>query len=421
MPVFSILFLLGFLNALHHNNANLSIYFSEIGFEKDAIGLFCLLAFPFSCKILWSPIIDYVPVPFFAKSPRKGWLMVALWGMALSFYAMSAINPKAHPWIFGAALFGIALFAGCLYMTGIAYELESIPTQEYSTGSACIITGFRTGLLYAGAGMLSIAHLTSWSSAYLTNALLVFGASIAILANKEPYKSNETLLDKKSRLKAHPSFFKGLVSETLIEPCKSFFQLSSWRSVVVVIIMYKACDHMSKPMEGPFYLDLGFNKQDLALAAKTFGFIATVAGAFFAGRILKNKNPFLAVGILSLVHTLTECGCLVHSFVGKSYTLLYLTSGISNFTGGMVVTAFISLLWKFCNKRYAPIQYAFLWSISSLTTNIMACMGGYLAAYCTWQEFFSLTCCIGIACSASLLLVQKPSQSKRNLMALDIH
>lgn len=405
MPFFSVLFLIGFLNALHHNASNLSIYFTECGFKKDIIGAFYLLGFPFSLKILWSPLIDHVPVPFFANSPRKGWFIIALLGMALAFFGMSSFDPREHLWLFASCLFVLSLFAGCLYMVGIAYELESIPKSSYSLGSASLTAGYRTGLLYAGAGVLYFAHITSWSSSFQVSACIALIAAIVIGAIKEPYKSAETLAVKRQRLAKYPTTRLGVVHETFVQPFRSFVKAGNWQMLLAVLLLYKVSDHIAKPMEGPFYLEIGFNKKDLAIAAKTFGFVATILGAFLAGSLIKNKNPLYSVAILSLIHTCSECGCLVHSLIGKSCVLLYLTSGISNFTGGMLITALISLLWKSCDKHYATVQYAFLWSVSSIITKLYACSGGILATYLSWPQFFFTICILGIAASCGLLLL----------------
>jgi MFS transporter, PAT family, beta-lactamase induction signal transducer AmpG len=405
MPFFSVLFLIGFLNALHHNAANLSIYFTECGFTKDVIGAFCLLGFPFSFKILWSPVIDHVPVPFFRNSPRKGWFILALLGMGLCFISMSTFSPNEHPLFFATSLLLLSLFAGCLYIVGIAYELESIPTSSYSPGSASLTAGYRTGLLYAGAGVLYIAHLSSWSGAFQVSAAITLAAALLVAIMPEPYKSKETLAIKHKRLAEYPSATKGILHETFVQPFRSFVQAGNWQMLLAVIVLFKVSDHIAKPMEGPFYLELGFNKKDLALAAKTFGFAATIAGAFFSGRLIKNKDPLRSLAILSLIHTTAECGCLIHSFIGKSYGLLYLTSGLGNFTGGMLITAFISLLWKTCDKHYATVQYAFLWSVSSLVTKMMACCGGLLASNFSWSQFFLLVCIMGFTSSGALMLL----------------
>lgn len=405
MPFFSVLFLIGFLNALHHNAANLSIYCTECGFKKDVIGALYLLGFPFSLKILWSPIIDHVKVPFFPNSPRKGWFVVALLGMALAFFGMSACDPKEQLWMFAGCLFVLSLFAGCLYMVGVAYELESIPASSYSLGSASLTAGYRTGLLYAGAGVLYFAHIASWQTSFQISACIAICAAIVLIATPEPYKSSETLAVKKKRLAEYPKKWLGVVHETFVQPFRSFISAGNWQMLLSVIILFKAGDHIAKPMEGPFYLDLGFNKKDLAIAAKTFGFAATILGAFLAGRLIKNENPLYSVAILGLIHTCSELGCFIHCLVGKSYIMLYLTSGTSNFTGGMLITAFISLLWKSCDTHYATVQYAFLWSVSSIITKLYACCGGIFASYLSWPEFFASACITGIIATCTLLVL----------------
>ncbi len=400
MTVYVVLFLIGFLNALHNNGNNLSIYLSECGYSKDLIGLFYLLGIPFSIKILWSSVIDYVPPPLLKKSPRKGWFLIALLGMALSFIGMAFFDPSSYPWQFASSLFMLALFAGCLYMVGIAYELESLDSAAYSTGSSLLITGYRIGLLYAGAGILYIAHLVSWPVAFLASALLTLIASIIMLAVKEPFKSESTLVVRRQRLKEH-----GMFNEIVIAPARAFFKNDNWQKILAVIVLFKLSDHMSKPMEGPFYLEIGFTKQDLALAAKIFGFTATILGAFVAARALKNKEPFIACAMLGLIHTMAECGCFIHSLVGKSYFMLYLTSLLTNLTGGMAITAFIALLWKTCDKYYAPLQYAFLWSLSSIPTKLASCLGGFLAAKLAWPEFFGTVWIMGFFSAAILLII----------------
>jgi len=400
--LYTVLFLIGFLNALHGLGNNLSIYMAECGYSYDLIGLFCLLGIPFSIKIIWSCAIDYLPLPFLQKSPRKGWFLVALVGIACSFGGMAL--SAGEPWPLAMSLFTLSLFAGCLYMVGICYELESIDTTQYAAGSSLLITGYRIGLLFAGAGVLYIAHIGSWPMAFMACALCSLIAAAFVLLAPEPYKSRETLQVRRERLQKN-----GLFKEIIVSPFKAFVGSPNWQKIVCVILLFKLSDHMSKPMEGPFYLDLGFSKQDLALAAKIFGFSATVLGAFFAVRFLKKSDPFEALAVLGLVHAVAEGGCFVHSLVGKSFFLLWFTSLLTNLTGGMAITAFISLLWKSCDKYYAPLQYAFFWSLSSLPTKLAGCVGGFLAAHMSWPHFFGTVWAVGVIGSLLLLAaVRRP-------------
>lgn len=295
-------------------------------------------------------------------------------------------------------------------MVGIAYELESLDPSDYTTGSSCFTAGYRTGLLYIGAGVLYIAHVASWQIAFYLNAAVACAALVAIVAAKEPYKSLETVLLKRKKLQEHPNRFRGIFLETIVEPIRAFFKTKTMFATFAMIVLFKVSDHMAKPMEGPFYIELGFTKHDLALAAKTFGFFATLFGAFCAAAFIKDKNSLRVVALLSLIHTFSELGCYLHCITGKSYLLLYATSGFSNCTAGMLMSLFIALLWKSCDKEHAAIQYAFLWSLSGVITTCMASFGALLAAHMAWNDFFLTVSCTGVASSLLLMLVSQKSK-----------
>lgn len=359
------------------------------------IGLFSLLAFPFSLKLLWMPLIDKRTLPLFSHTPRKGWMLFSLLGMALSLLVMAAIDPQRHPWLLASSLFTLSSFTGCLYMVGLAYELESIDESKYSVGSASVITGYRVGLLCAGAGSLSLAYLTSWSIAYGAMAALLGLVIAAILLRPEPYQSHSVLTEKRKK--------HGFLKEIIIEPCKSFFQNQDYKAILLIVLLFKAGDHITKSMEGPFYIDLGFDKADLALASKTWGFATTILGTLLAGFLLKDRSSLFGVSIVGLVHAFSLLGLWLQALVGKSYLVLYASVTLSNFTSGMAMTAFIFFLWRICIKQHAAIQYAILYSLFTLKSNLLACFGGFLAAHNSWSAFFGTVFVMGIFASITIV------------------
>ena len=379
--------------------SNLSIWLAENGFQKDTIGYFALLSLPFSFKILWSPIIDHVKIPFFTKSPRKGWLFVALVGMALSIFGLSFVDPCHNIELLVSCLILLSLFSGCLYIVGIAYELESLEEHRYSVGSASVISGYRTGLLCAGGGALYLAHLFGWPSMFMAlSALLICGA-LLVLIHPEPYKSHIVLKTKKAQYSHYPSHLVAFWQETILQPCKAFFSRSDVGMLLTFLVLFKAPDQLFKSMEGPFYIEMGFDKQDLAFASKTCGFAATIAGAFITGLFLRNKDPLRSAAAAGIIHAATLIGYWLQASIEKSYALLYLTSIASDFTGGMAMTSFIFLLWRICDKKFAPVQYVFLWSLFSLKADLLACLGGILATKYSWDYFFFLIILIGLFAS----------------------
>jgi len=342
-------------------------------------------------------------------------MLFSLMGMALSLTLLALTNPQNHPWLLAFSLLSLSSFTGCLYMVGLAYELESIEENYYSIGSASVITGYRVGLLCAGAGSLSLAYLTNWSLAYGTMAVLLGLVIAVILIRPEPYQSLETLQKKRASFAHHSSFFYGFWQEIILEPCKSFFQKHDFRSIVAIVLLFKAGDHLTKSMEGPFYIDIGFDKADLAIASKTWGFATTILGTLLAGIVLKNRSALYGVALVGLLHACSLLGLWLQAVVGKSYLVLYASVTLSNFTSGMAMTAFIFFLWRSCTKYHAAIQYALLYSLFTLKVNLLSCLGGLLAAHNSWSSFFGTVCLLGLLAALAILTlalstIRRPSE-----------
>lgn len=412
---FLTLVFIGFANALPIPlmGSTLSIWLSETGFDKAVIGSFALLGIPFSLKILWTPVVNLVTWPGFKDKPRKGWLLFALTGIALTLLTLSFIDPTHMSGSLASCLFMLSLFSGCLYIVGIAYELESLEETHYSVGSASVVTGYRIGLLCAGAGALYLSYLWNWSGMFQLMAALVALGAVFILFQPEPYKSHEVLKEKRQQFATYSSLGQGFWHEVIAAPCQLFFQRKDWQIVLALLMLFKLGDQLSTSMEGPFLLTLGFNKADLATASKLWGMAATVVGAFLAGAFLRGKDPFLSLGWIGLLHA-SSLGCYyVLALTGKFFLGLYVAVAAQHFTGGMAMTVFIFFLWRVCDRRHAAVQYALLWSLFSLKANVVACAGGVLAQNCSWTVFFGTVTCIGgIAAIASWQFARKGRHSK---------
>lgn len=404
--LYIVLFFIGVCNSLPIplTGSTLSIWLTEAGFTKQLIGTYALLGIPFSFKILWSPIIDQVSLPFLKHSPRKAWLLFALFGIATILIALSFISPAHHPWILAICLFMLLFFASCLYIVGISYEMESLSDMQYGMGSFYVLTGYRIGLLCAGSLSLFISSLISWSAALQILACIVLFAAMTVALQPEPFKSKKILEAKKDIFSKYPNIFSGFWHETIKQPCKMFFQKPNWAMILFLLFTFKIGDHMSKCMEGPFYLSLGFTKTDLATASKLWGMIATISGACLAGKFVKGREPETALTLVGFIHALSLICYYLMAITGKSMTLLYVTTAIEHFTGGAAITVFIYFLWKICDRITATIQYALLWSCFILKSDLFAFFGGLLASSLGWKAFFLIISFLGITTSAFSLL-----------------
>jgi MFS transporter, PAT family, beta-lactamase induction signal transducer AmpG len=393
---FAPLFFIGIANALPMPimGSTLSIWLSEVGFDKSTIGLFALFGIPMSLKLLWMPLIDrFSLIP---GNQRKGWIFFALSGIALSMLGMSFTDPVVSSWKLGGWIAALSACTGCLYMAGIAYELESLEEKLYPMGSANVITGYRIGLLCSGGGALLLSSVWDWPAVFQTVAFLLMCGAFFILLLPEPFKSKEVIDARKAQFSKYPSPFHWFWNETLLQPCKKFFKNPQAVLIFVFLILFKAGDELSKCMEGPFYLSLGFNKTDLATAAKTWGMAATLLGAALGGIYLKTSHSFTTLIKIGCLHASTLFCYYFMTHAGKSLPALYITVALEHLTGGLLMTAFITFLWKSCDKEYASIQYTLFWSLISFKTDLMAAFGGFLAERMEWGPFFLVISCMGM-------------------------
>lgn len=392
---------IGFVNALPLPLAGtvLTVWLKECGFTKELVGLFALCAIPFNFKIIWMPIIEQFSLPFSKGRERKAWLLFALLGMALIFFGISFINPQETPWLLALCLVFLTLFRGCLYIVGLAYEIESLDKGLYASGSACVITGYRFGLLCAGAGGLYIATFWDWATVFQCASFIVLLGSCLILWLKEPFKSGAILKEKRQEFARYSSIFIGFWHETILKPCQIFIQNKQWLTILLLLLSFKIGDELIKNMITVFYLSLGFQKTDLATITSLWGMAATIAGTTFAGFILKGKDHFLALVKTGTLHALALGSYVVLAIIGKSIPALYLVVGIENFTSGMAITALISFLWKVSGRRYAAVHYALLWSFFTFKGHLLTATGGFLAAHLDWPSFFLTATVLGVTSS----------------------
>ena len=367
------------------------------------LSVFALLTIPFSLKIFWSPFVDYILPPFCRKSPRKGWVVTAVGGAALTLFFLSFCAPTPDPYTVAFLLFILALFRGCLYITGLSYELESVQEEQYHIGSSWVLSGYRIGLFFGGAGLLYSSSLFGWKDAFLYSSYLFLAIAFVILLIKEPLKSKIWLEKKNMVERKKYSFRISLWEEGLCQPIQAFFRKPEWKLVLACILLFKMGDQMAKNMIGPFYLSLGFTKADIATAGKMCGLLASILGAFCGGAFLSKKDPFIRLSVLGLIHALSLILFGWLSCVGNSLSSLAMTVALENFTGGMAMAAFISFLWKTCDRAYASVQYALLWSLFSIKGDLSAFCGGLLASLTPWNHYFSCVAAVGLVTSLSMV------------------
>ncbi len=367
-----------------------SLWLKDAGVSLAAIGLFSLAKAPYSFKWLWSPVVDRIYLPLFGRLGRRRgwalfaqiWLMLAIWGMAIT-------NPAQNP-------VNMAIFAFLMVMASAtqdivldAYRIESFNTREQGAGVAVFVLGYRFGTLFSGAGALFLAAVMSWEDVYKIMALGAVIGMIAILCASKEREPLRREADKTPR-----SFWEKALSfmrKSVVAPFTDFMRRPKWLVILLFIFLYRMTDAYMAPMAYPFYDDMGFTKIEIASIIKLFGIMATIGGTLIGGVLVNRYGIIRSLLFCGILQGLTNLSFVWQAQAGHDLTVLMTTISLDNIASGMGTAAFVAYLSSLCNKEYTATQYALLSSFMSLARDVFAATSGFLAAAVSWSSFFWLT------------------------------
>ena len=171
--------------------STLSAWLSTVGVRRAAIGTFALVGTPYAFKFLWAPLMDRVPPPL-PLGRRRGWgitIQILLMGAVLG---LGLCNPKHNLPLMAALAVVVAFLSASQDIVIDAWRVESLNKDQQAPGAAMIQSGYRIGMLAAGAGGLFIAAYAGWFAAYATMAALLGVGLLVFLFGPEPKVSAET-------------------------------------------------------------------------------------------------------------------------------------------------------------------------------------------------------------------------------------
>ncbi len=382
--------------------STLSLWLKDEGISKTVIGLFALVRMPYTFKFVWAPLIDRLPVPFLGGwlGRRRAWVVVTQIALMISILALASTSPSLTP---GLTALYAAFVAFCSASQDIvidAYRIEILEQRQQGVGAAMIVNGYRFGLLTAGAGAISFADFLSWSQVYVIMAAMVIVGLVTILLSAEPEtKPNGTGLADPEGARS----MAGWLHSAMVCPFAHFMKRQGWISILLFIMLYKLGDAYLGVMANPFYVEMGFSKQEIASVSKVFGMGATIIGGLIGGLVVFRygiHRALLGCGILMAASNLVFAA---QAMAGHNVPMLMLTIAVENLTGGMGTTAFVAYLSSLCNMAYTATQYALLSSFMAFARDILSASSGWLADQVSWVSFFLFS--TGLALPGLVLLM----------------
>jgi PAT family beta-lactamase induction signal transducer AmpG len=180
----------------------------------------------------------------------------------------------------------------------------------------------------------------------------------------------------------------------LIQPFKDFVQKHplDWKLITLFILLYGMGDFLIEGISTIFYLDIGFNKVEVANIAKAFGLICTIIGGIIGGHMVLVFGINRMVYITTILHCFSYISLLMLAQVGDSLPWLY-TSVLAEFiTEGMKTSALVSYVSLLCGRTYyTASQYALFSSMKVILRPILGAWAGVMAMYLGWSTFFAVS------------------------------
>jgi PAT family beta-lactamase induction signal transducer AmpG len=197
----------------------------------------------------------------------------------------------------------------------------------------------------------------------------------------------------------------------VVEPFADFLRRYGWHAALILalIAVYRISDVVMGIMANPFYVDMGYTKDEVAAVTKIYGVVMTLLGAFVGGVL---SMRFGVMRILMLGALLSAGSNLLFAWLaghGHDVTALIAVVSADNLAGGIASAAFIAYLSSLTNVSYSATQYALFSSMMLLLPKFVAGFSGdYVNAF-GYAQFFTSTALLGVPV---LLLVWLASKVK---------
>ncbi|OKH24375.1 AmpG family muropeptide MFS transporter [Chroogloeocystis siderophila] len=347
------------------------------GVDLKSIGLFSLVALPYSLKFLWAPILDRFALPFLGR--RRGWLIALQIGLILAIAFMGFQQPAQALQLLAINALFVAFFSATQDIAGDAYRADILAEKEMGAGAAVFVLGYRVALLITGSLALILADRISWTSVYLLIASVMIVGVIGTLIAPEP--------------EGHIQLPASL-SEAVLLPFGEFFQRLGALTgffILCFIVLYKLGDALVNNMSTPFLLQIGFTQTDIGAIQGGMGLIATIVGALVGGAILSKIGINRSLWLFGGLQAISNLAYFMQAQLGRNYPFMVLTINIENFCAGLGTAAFVAFLMSLCNQRFSATQYALLSSLMAVSRDILVAPAGALAEATGWSLFFIIS------------------------------
>ena len=398
----------------------LSFWLREAGIDRATIGFLSWIGLAFGFKWAWAPLVDRMPLPFLTRwlGRRRSWLLFAQCGIAAMLVGVALSNPQAG--LTQLVLFALAtaFLAATQDIALDAYRIEAVGENLQGAMAASYQAGYRIAMIAASAGALWIAagiaggegyHYSAWRGTYLVMAGLMSVGMIATLLLPEPQTNGLSQGQTDERAMAihlanvawlPPRAARALawIYGAAISPLLDFVRRYRWQAVLILALIatYRISDVVMGVMSNPFYVDMGYTKDEVATVSKVYGVIMTIAGAGLGGVLTARFGVMRILFVGALLSAATNVLFAWLATRGHDLTGLIFVISADNLAAGIASSAFVAYLSGLTNVAYSATQYALFSSLMLLLPKFIAGFSGVAVNAYGYAAFFNATALMGV-------------------------
>lgn len=411
----------------------LSFWLREAGIERSTIGYFSWIGLAYGFKWMWSPLVDRLSLPLLTKllGRRRAWILLSQVIITIALVGMASTDPIEN--LTHMVFFALAVaFASATQDIAIdAYRIEAVAPRLQGAMAATYQAGYRLAMILASAGVLWIAaavdpsettyDYSPWRTAYLVMAASMAIGMITILIIREPEVPVTRLIseneDHARRAIAHWNLNARLTKilawlyGAIVAPFRDFIVRHGQRALLILalIAVYRISDVVMGVMSNPFYVDMGYTKDEIATVSKVYGVIMTIVGAVMGGVLIAKIGIMRTLFLGAVLSATTNLLFVWLAGRGHDVAGLVFTISADNLSAGIATSAFIAYLSGLTNSAYSATQYALFSSVMLLLPKFIAGFSGSFVDTYGYASFFTGTALLGLPV---LVLVWLAGQAK---------
>lgn len=361
----------------------LSTRLRDVGLDLGSIGLISLASFFYLLKFLWAPLIDRYAFPLtLFLGRRRSWLLASQVVVTVGLFALAYSRPELS--VGGLVMWVLVTsFAGATQDSVVdAYRIEVAPADAQAALAATYTLGYRIGLIIGGAGALYLAEFRGWVVAYIVMAALMLLPIVTTLLCREPVAPEATVVRKIDFVGA------------FWQPFSSFFAsngLALGIAFLLFVGLFKFPDQVIGVMAGPFYLDSGYTKADIATVSKLYGVWTGIIGAFLGGIAVAAFGFRKMLFVAAIGVALSNVAFLLMAHYPSQIWAFYAAITADNLFQGFAGTVLIAFMSSLTDRNFTATQYALLVSLANLPGKFVGGVSGFIVEATSYATFFLLS------------------------------